>query len=423
MSKQLLLLSFIAFSFLTFAQPCLNGRYASDIFQNVTVTSDVQYGSNTDSQGAAQNLILDIYEPTGDTSVARPLIIWAHGGSFLFGSKTDGDMVELANSFAKKGYVCASIDYRLGFFPFDSINAIQAVVRAVHDMNASIRFFYKDKATINAYNIDTTKIYVAGSSAGAITSLHVAYLDKDCELETIMSPTDITAMGGLKGMSGNPGYSTQVAGVISLAGALFNYGWIESGDVPLCSTHGTADGTVKYNRGQVNPGIALTYLDGSRMLHEQANAIGLQNSFYSHYGADHVPHASSAAYMDTTINFARDFLIDLMGCTEPALQPENTPLETAFLYPLNFCGLSIAENNSEDIISIFPNPSKDKIQIEFADATSKEIILMDTFGRKVRTYSSTSTLLSIEMGELKSGNYFVVILSKDRKTTQKIVFL
>ena len=46
------------------------------------------------------------------------------------------------------------------------------------------------------------------------------------------------------------------------------------------------DGTVKYNRGVVNPGIPLILLDGSRMLKEQANAIGLNNPFYTWYGQD-----------------------------------------------------------------------------------------------------------------------------------------
>src|SRR5574343_398188 len=148
MKKTLTLLSFIALaSFSAKALvPCSTGRYASDVYTNITTTSNIVYGANTSFSGANTTLKLDFYEPTGDTAQARPLIIWAHGGSFLAGTKADGDVVSLSQHFAKKGYVCASIDYRTGFFPIDSVNSVKAVVRAVQDMKASIRFFYADRS-------------------------------------------------------------------------------------------------------------------------------------------------------------------------------------------------------------------------------------------------------------------------------------
>jgi carboxylesterase type B len=109
--------------------PCAAGRYATDVFANYTTTSDITYGQNNSYTGANTTLKLDIYQPSGDTETNRPLLIFVHGGSFIGGSKTDGDMVAMCQRFAKKGYVTASIDYRLGFFPFDSANAVKAVVR------------------------------------------------------------------------------------------------------------------------------------------------------------------------------------------------------------------------------------------------------------------------------------------------------
>lgn len=233
----------------TFAQtPCQSGRYASDVYSNVNLTSDIVYGSNTSFSGANTSLTLDFYEPAADTATARPLIIWVHGGSFQFGTKTDVDVQELSNRFAKKGYACASINYRLGFFPIDSSNAIKAVLRATQDLKASIRYFYKDRATTNTYKIDTNRIFIGGSSAGAITALHVGYLDQDCEISDYINASGLATLGGLEGASGNQGYSSKVAGVINLCGALGRYSWMEAGDVPLVSIHGTADATVRYNR-------------------------------------------------------------------------------------------------------------------------------------------------------------------------------
>ena len=80
-----------------------------------------EYGNNINYAGFAEDLMLDVYEPNGDTlangdSVTdRPLVLLAHGGSFIGGSKTGSDVVPLAESFAKMGYVVASINYRLGF--------------------------------------------------------------------------------------------------------------------------------------------------------------------------------------------------------------------------------------------------------------------------------------------------------------------
>ena len=123
--------------------PCTSGRYAADTFTSITTNSGIAYGANTTISGSTQILTMDVYQPAGDVEPNRPLIIWAHGGSFFGGSSTDGDVVKLSQSFAKKGFVCVSINYRLGFFPFDSVNAVKAVLRAVQDMKASIRFFTK----------------------------------------------------------------------------------------------------------------------------------------------------------------------------------------------------------------------------------------------------------------------------------------
>src|SRR5690606_31397154 len=181
--KRFLLLLFVGASSIHAQTPCESGRYAEDVFANFVVTSDIEYGSNTNAAGNTTTLLLDFYEPENDTETERPLLIWVHGGSFLTGSKTDIDVKTFSERFAKKGYACASINYRLGFLPIDSTNAIKAVVRAVQDLKAAIRFFRQDNATTNTYKIDPNRIYIGGSSAGAITALHVAYLSDECEIE------------------------------------------------------------------------------------------------------------------------------------------------------------------------------------------------------------------------------------------------
>src|SRR5262245_50398563 len=67
-------------------------RYRDDVFANVQVTRGVQYGAAPNQQGQMVNLLLDVYEPSGDTKATRPAIVWVHGGSFCCGSRTSGEI-------------------------------------------------------------------------------------------------------------------------------------------------------------------------------------------------------------------------------------------------------------------------------------------------------------------------------------------
>lgn len=430
MKKTITLLGLLL-SFLTWSQnPCATGRYASDVFPTITTTSNITYGANSSWSGANTTLKLDVYEPSGDAETARPLIIWVHGGSFIGGTKTDGDVVALSQRFAKKGYVCSSIDYRLGFFPFDSANAVKAVVRATQDLKAAIRFFYKDKLTTNTYKIDTNHIYIGGSSAGAITALHVAYLNDECEIADYLSPQTISQLGGLDGTSGNPGYSTTVHGVLNGCGALARYSWLEAGDVPICSVHGTNDGTVLYNRGIVNPGTPLMYLDGSRMIHERACAIGVTNKFYTFPNAPHVPYAGSQAYMDTTVNFVRDFLIDRLGCPDADLQPENAWLQSAFLYPINYCdGTPVDEVCTSSGITelnpltalIYPNPTQNSITVVPSLEGKYTIEIVDLSGRILSNTTVYYGMAEVSLSAMTPGNYLVRVKSGNHTYTEHLI--
>ena len=115
---------------------CDGQRYVVDRFPDTTLTT-VQYGSNTNAVPQVQALYVDIVQPKNDTLSKRPLIIWAFGGGFISGTRQT--MREFCNTYAKKGYVCATIDYRLysgnqGFV--DSIKMARIIVQALHGVIA-----------------------------------------------------------------------------------------------------------------------------------------------------------------------------------------------------------------------------------------------------------------------------------------------
>src|ERR1035437_10377901 len=126
--KKILLLASMFCTAASFSLLNAQQRYLDDVFTGVTVTSDIVYATNITvitGTPAAGSLKMDVYEPTGDTASARPLILVFHTGSFLpavmngqpTGSKKDSAIVEMCTRFAKKGYVAAAVDYRQGWNP------------------------------------------------------------------------------------------------------------------------------------------------------------------------------------------------------------------------------------------------------------------------------------------------------------------
>ena len=329
------------------------------------------------------------------------------------GTKNDGDVTSLCNHFAKRGYVCVSINYRLGIsIPPNQTGATQAVYRAVQDMKAAIRFMRKDAATSNIYKVDTNFIVAAGSSAGAFTALHLAYLDDVSELP---AQIDTTVLGGMEGNSGNPGYSSQVNAVVNLCGALGNKTWLHPGDEPLCSMHGTNDNVVPY-------ATAMLYLlniwsimvvDGSYSVNDYANTIGLDNVMYTYYGQDHVPYAGSLAYMDTTVRFVSNFLYEQLGCTPTDLLPlPNTFPSTGFASALAV--------SSE--LSVYPNPATNQFTVELQNKVDRmlEVRIINSTGQIIQSLHVDQNEISIPVSSVAKGIYLIQVIGEKNNYLSRI---
>ena len=108
----------------------------------------------------AQPLVADVYTPVGDSNDARPLMLVFHTGNFLpfpanngtGGTIKDSTVVEVCTRLAKRGYVAAAVDYRLGWNPIDPSQDIRkfflinAAYRGVQDCRTAVRYFRKDVA-------------------------------------------------------------------------------------------------------------------------------------------------------------------------------------------------------------------------------------------------------------------------------------
>ena len=101
-------------------------------------------------------LEVDVYEPVAEFVGNRPLVILADGGTFVFGFRYNPTMTFLGEELAKRGYVVASISYRLmsAFDLLDYESSMDGVCKAIGDGRAAVRYFKKTIEEGNPYHID-----------------------------------------------------------------------------------------------------------------------------------------------------------------------------------------------------------------------------------------------------------------------------
>ena len=292
MKRKLLFFALLLIQFLGFSQ---RYRYTNTLFPASNITQNVVYGvapsvdglGTVESSTTPQNLLMDVYKPQGDTFTNRPVIIFAHAGGFFSGSKNVDDMMAFCEYFARKGYVTATIEYRMGFSPTDNIvlHSTRAVYRGLQDARTAIRYFRANAAT---YGIDPNKVYFVGSSAGAFMALHSIYLDQISEkpAEAGINPyTNITApfshiapdLGGLD-IGANLGFNGKPDAIISMWGAVQNTNLItSSNNTAVFLIHGEADTTVPFNTGSPFGYSTLPQADGSNPINTKLNALNFTN--------------------------------------------------------------------------------------------------------------------------------------------------
>lgn len=212
-------------------------RYRTPIFPGATSVT-VTYGSAPDFiTNLPVTLQLDLYRPTGDVATNRPLLVWIHGGSFLGGNRAQ--MATESRAYAQLGYVTASISYRLdagnhclevqaGLYTGEQLvteraRCEKAILGARDDAAMAIAWLRIHAAT---YGIDPTRVAVGGSSAGAITAIHVGQT-----LNTPGSP---------------PPAASKVSAVLAMSGCNYVENSIDAFDAPVAVSASGGDPLVPF---------------------------------------------------------------------------------------------------------------------------------------------------------------------------------
>jgi acetyl esterase/lipase len=221
---------------------------------------------------ATKKLKFDFYKPL-EAKNESPLLIYVHGGGFSGGKRNSKNAVRFAKQMAERGYAVAAVSYRLtmrnvGFGCAtnysDKINAFNS---ASEDISLAVKYILKNK---RKFNINSRKIILVGTSAGAETVLNLVYVYNNKIL---------------------PEYF-KFAGVVSMAGAVTSVENITlQNAIPTQLFHGTSDKLVPYNIAphhncnKNSEGYLLLY--GSKAIADKLKNLGKSFYLYTVKKGDH----------------------------------------------------------------------------------------------------------------------------------------
>lgn len=374
------------------ADACDGRRYIDKVFSSTKKTT-LKYGQNLNF-GLTEELFMDVFEPENDPATHRPVVIFAHGGYYIFGDKTE--MNDICIEYAERGYVAATINYRklAGNTTLDNVNSVQAIVRTMQDMKAAVRYFRHDSKVGNTFKVDTSFIFVGGYSAGAITAIHTAYWSKnDNDIGYINNI--INTEGGLEGQSNNFfDVSSQVQGVINLSGAILNKNWIQSTEPPIVSFHGRSDNIVPIGTGLAGGAIGV---DGSQVIHQKASQENIPNFLYAVTGGGHTDIYDGLDY-NSFLDSAFTFLKEQVLCKQTTSVSSN-----GFV-------------NHE--AKLFPNPANNFLGVNHNGMDVLKLTLFDGVGRQAGTWMLSDNSSTIDISRLKPGVYFYLIKNNAKNGLQ-----
>ena len=192
--------------------------------KEIKFEKDVPFGEAVNYKGEKEMLLLDIYSPLKIITKNRPAIIWMHGGGFGPNyDKSQTYIVEMATRFAKRGYVCLSINYRVRENPKD--DKVGTMNDALEDAMKGLNWLRENSKKLG---IDKSKIIIGGGSAGGQLGNNFCYLDG-----TKNKTWDKSGIIAFVNLWGSPDKS-----------------WgkyiIDINDPPMIIVHGTEDALVPY---------------------------------------------------------------------------------------------------------------------------------------------------------------------------------
>lgn len=377
-----LFLSFVCLQALGQNNYCIENRFSQNYYfdsSQISFTPNITYAvAKRWPSTVTDSLKLDFFAPdlSSDSLTKRPFILLIHGGAFMAGNKTA--MHYQCMEYARRGFVVASLQYRLGWNCTASdllgvcvlcggqnYNLMTATYRAVQDARAALRFVY---AHADEYGIDTSWFFVGGESAGSITALHTAFWNQD-EADTFASFAKNQV--GLLDTSGN-----NLPNLFSIKGVIDNCGAVSrdsvvlnNGNIPVVSFHDENDCVVPNFSGQVISCACQPFYWawGSSSIHHVMDNAGICTEM--NLVPVSVNHCSYPTW--NLVRHAACFIKRIM-CNECSGGYTNNTAATTVCDTLQHTIVTATpiKLNNETDIAFYPNPSKGAITFDLSNYSS-----------------------------------------------------
>ena len=455
----------------------LSGQKWVDTVYTIQSSFDVSYGTAIDFAGTERNLELDISWPTNDTVPAcgRPLLVMVHGGAWIGGSKADGIPARIRKDFAKRGYVTASVNYRLGLFHTnrsincnipdwncfnmtDSSEWYRANYRAIQDVHGAIRYLINRSAQ---YDIDPEQVFLIGESAGGFVAMGVGFIDDSTEvLQTLVdsmpdapAPNQLyenncikayglavdidsmdlrrPALGPFTGTLNLP--LTQpytIRGVGNIYGGAFNnyFASPDSNAPVLYFFHRPCDLIVPYNKSRLLAGL-VTCAQGFPTF--CGNIINRSRAYGSKGIKDLIDTLNARGQYAPRYEF--DASSDQFNCLQQVSSPchaiDNFWLRTNniasfFKEEIKPCiNTSISNEHLKDEPVLSPNPCHTSFRLIVPEQTgTADLIVTDMLGKKYFSMPlQRNKDYEVDVSKWAAGSYYVYVISGQKRWSRLLI--
>lgn len=337
------------------------GYYNSKIVEKITEDEYpgiiVEVGKSLIKNFLMSDLMMemDIYVPSGDNCKLRPLLVLFHGGAFMIGDKSSITMKGMAEYFAKRGYVVAVPNYRLGFWfvPGSYYFLERAIYRATQDARASVRYMVTNAGK---YGIDTAQIYTGGNSAGGFIAMNVAMMKDDSYYPSRKADIAylLDDLGCLDCSTNNIKAPFKIKGVINMWGALTHIRMlVENPNLPILCFHGSDDKLIPigndYPFANVSSEVSKFFSEkvfGSEIINKYSKVTKTPVTLKVFKGLGHDPNVNDDGSInpcfDTIKTVSRDFLL---GLVKPPAVLINGPLNIKASDPVSEYTVTNAKGN------------------------------------------------------------------------------
>ncbi len=450
------------------------GQNWIDTAFHISTEMEVTYGIATSFEGKQDTLKLDISYPENDTppQCGRPLMVIVHGGAWIGGDKNQGYPTNFREDFAKRGYVTASINYRLGVIntnlevncnvsslfdvPWNCLNTTdssewyRANYRGIQDVHGAIRFLSNQKST---YQIDPNNVFVVGESAGGFIAMGVGFIDDTSEVinslvgSYVDAPTpnmlyencvpgnssnrDLSRppLGNYEGTLNFPllhEYKIQAVG--NFYGGAFNniFSSFDTSAPGLYLYHQTCDLIVPYEYNRLLNGYTYCLSQFPTFCGNIINRAHV----YGSKGIKNLIDTMTLNSIPTSPYFFDNYSVnyDCFQQTNPALAchaidnywKRTTNMATYFASQIDACfTVNLSEKELEESIvkRIYPNPADEFLNIELNSIFNViNIEIVNTLGESMGNFQFTNVAREkINLHNLTNGVYYAVFSNSDSR--------